>query len=270
MNGFSVYNYYRRHNEMLTYDKCEAQLQGRNRASRKLANNTYLHRHGSNAEPDSFAVRLHNTDIMLFRSNGDVILDVGPWQTITTKERLNRYLPYGWRLWQERSIWFLSRDGVTVGYANNMMLHADGTVSDAEDVEAKKLATRKLLREIKNYAERYVDALFKGEVPAPGAGDCWFCLMFDTKEHPTTDHIVSHMSKEENYFVPSMLVRAIEAKPVSPYAQQALSELWTAEQKPEAALMERLSGRRTMHDIAREQLRKSLVSFLKTSLGVAQ
>jgi hypothetical protein len=57
----------------------------------KLTHNTFLFRLGVRTE--SYAVRLHQTDIVTFYSDGQVELRSGGWKTKITKERMNRILP---------------------------------------------------------------------------------------------------------------------------------------------------------------------------------
>ncbi len=51
-----------------------------------------------------YKIRLHNTDIIEYQ-NEDIILNSGGWQTRTTKERLNEYLPYGMYISQKNYEW---------------------------------------------------------------------------------------------------------------------------------------------------------------------
>ena len=82
----------------------------------KVANNTYLVKH-----PDgSVAVKYHNTEIIVVQPNGDVTVstsgrgvqkyidrdyrwggygNVQSWTTVSTMERMNEFLPHGWRLY---------------------------------------------------------------------------------------------------------------------------------------------------------------------------
>lgn len=79
-----------------TYSEADALL-GK-RASKKLENNTYLVRSG----PDTISVRLHNTHIITFdRNGGRVHLSTGGWNTVTTRDRLNRYMPAWAHLYSE-------------------------------------------------------------------------------------------------------------------------------------------------------------------------
>jgi len=83
----------------------------RNTQSRRIAHNTYLERTGE----DEVSVRLHSTYIVRFRADGTTRLDSGGWLTVTTKERMNRYLPAGFRIAATRRVWFLYFLGERVG-----------------------------------------------------------------------------------------------------------------------------------------------------------
>lgn len=79
--------------------------------SLKLAGNTYLVPGPSESSfsvgdpatfspcgqtrPAYYAVRLHNTNVVTFYSNGDVTLDTGGWLTRTTLHRMRGFLPGG-------------------------------------------------------------------------------------------------------------------------------------------------------------------------------
>lgn len=55
----------------------------------RLGNNTVLVRNG-----DTYAVRLHYTDIVTFEPTGEVFINTGGWASVTTVERLNHFTPY--------------------------------------------------------------------------------------------------------------------------------------------------------------------------------
>lgn len=55
---------------------------------RKLQNNTYLVQ-----TREGFGIRLHNTVIVEFKLGGRIRLNTGGWLTVTTKARMNAYLP---------------------------------------------------------------------------------------------------------------------------------------------------------------------------------
>ena len=80
----------------------------------KIAHNTTIRR----VDSDTIAIRLHDTDVITFHDGlpsghgsgwiGWTVVNSGGWQTVTTKERINRYLPEGWRLHQKDFVWYLS------------------------------------------------------------------------------------------------------------------------------------------------------------------
>lgn len=75
------------------------------RTSRKIGNNTYLERRYFDSH-EPIAVRLHNTDIVIFHDNGVAALYSGGWQTVTTKDRLNKVLrPLGVGIVQRNHVW---------------------------------------------------------------------------------------------------------------------------------------------------------------------
>lgn len=93
----------------------------------KIANNTYLDR----LEVDgcgSIGIRLHSTYVVRFFQQGTTLLDSGGWQTLTTKKRINRYLPAGVSLAQKGGEWHVTdrRKGevVTVDFSDGMVLQS--------------------------------------------------------------------------------------------------------------------------------------------------
>jgi len=70
----------------LNYSRCLGLLGGRDRM--RIGPNTYLERDG-----DDCAVRLYDTKIIVFYSNGMIRLDSGGYQTVTTKQRMLNLSP---------------------------------------------------------------------------------------------------------------------------------------------------------------------------------
>jgi hypothetical protein len=78
----------------MTYFELDKQLQGRCKESRKLQNNTYAKRGYSG----QIAIQLHATDILTFHSDGQIGMNTGGWDTVTTRRRMNDYIPGPWRV----------------------------------------------------------------------------------------------------------------------------------------------------------------------------
>lgn len=178
---------------------------GRDKISRKCDNNTYARRDNNN-----IAIKLHNTDIVTIDKKDEFTLNSGGWQTVTTKERLNKYTPAG--ISQKAGIWYLSDgslfyDGVTIDKLGRVLKPKSSKVTS--DYEQRLKAIKKQARA---YAKAYVKALEAGLIDYPGGGDCWFCSMITEDGKPLgesindTQHLIDHM--DENYFVPSLLVNA--------------------------------------------------------------
>lgn len=277
---------------MLTYDEAKKQLEaGRNKTDRPLANNTRLQLQADG----NIVIRLHSTNIITLQADGGIRLNSGGWRTVTTKERLNRYLTPEFRIWTEKGVWYIGKRGNDTRYlfADHMQLSADGLVIAEIHLPAAGKEQRKLLRTMSKYSNDFIDQLFAGKVGPPTLGDCWYCLLRKTEpgegttqigvlqedgrliktgtvkpglDGPTmgelqndTNHLLSHF--EEPYYVPSLLVRAIERHPVSLIAKHELSCKWY----PDNPQAESIGG--SMLELAKDQLRKSLYRYLKGAFG---
>lgn len=242
----------------MNYRNADLQLTGRNKDRRKLANNTYLERRGKD-----IAIRLHNTDILTYSSDGTVTVDVGNWLTVTTKHRLNEYLE-GYSIQQERGTWYVSKGQERVGvFHNGMQIDPLGRLVGAEPLgEARE--NSKLRRRVNQYSKDYVAALFNGDVPKPGAGDCFFCGLRTGngntmgEEFHDRSHILSHL--DEKYYVPSLVARAMETGPVSQVMRWAIGEKWFPEQFPS-------NGHSFADKYTRDQIAKVLGRYILRQLG---
>lgn len=75
-----------------------------NRGSKKVANNTYLHAVTDVNGNKGIAVRFHNTDVVVFYEDRTEVYS-GGWQTVTTKARINEFLPAG-GISQKAGVWY--------------------------------------------------------------------------------------------------------------------------------------------------------------------
>lgn len=214
------------------------------------------------------AVCYHETDVLTYCPDGTIVLDSGGWKTSTTKARINEYIPSGWTVYQDKGIWYLQKghwgrgDYESYPFADGMSLNPETeTVKGAGEDPAQML---KLKRVASTFASAYVRELLAGNVPAPSGGDCFFCAMREVEtgkplgELTNDDHIVSHI--EEGYYVPSLLVNAIEAFPVGKLIQGMVGDLWNGASVADYGWLA---------DIAKEQLTRSLRRYLYRQLGIA-
>jgi len=260
-----------------SYKGCAAIWQTRRR---KLANNTYLVAATVWAEAEPcpwYGIRLHETVVIQYFRDGSIRLDSGGWQTVTTKARINCGLPSGWIIGSDRGVWYLYRPGEN-GYSDfkNGIPFADGIVIgprggiSGSGPDAKK--TRKLRERINRFCRDYVAALWAGKVPAPGAGDCFYCQMpercyigtvkdgkLETRQGVHPDHLLSHM--REKYYVPSLLNLAAKANPdtISRAAGHQIGHLWGYHD----------AGPFPGGDFLQEQIRKCLRKYMLHAFGLS-
>ena len=122
-------------------------------------------------------------------------------------------------------------------YADGIVIHgptADHAVTgEGEDPKAQA----KLRKRAKAYAKAYVKALYAGELPSPSGGDCWGCALtpVNGKASPHAglagpDHMLSHL--DEKYYVPSLVLRALDRFGGSQAAQHDVACLLWPDQAP--------------------------------------
>jgi len=228
---------------------------------RRLSKNTVVRRLDTNR----IAVTLHQTDILLFQDKPDLVtVTSGGWRTPTTKNYINRYLPSGYQLYSDRGVWWWGR--VTdAGLQNKIAVFTDGDVilrgklrPVARDAQAAVKAVNVQREAIKKYAVLCAEGV---PLPAPGAGDCFYCAM-TTKDgaslgdvNKDTDHLSGHM--EEGYVVPSLVARALtEAKVGKTLVRVAFGLAWSDE-----------NG--AYRDLAQDAVRRAVRKFLCRRFGLS-
>ena len=180
---------------------------GRNKSNRPIENNTRVVR----LSDDRIAIRLHDTDVVVFDKDGSVTLDSGGWLTVTTKARMNEYLGDRGHVYSNRGKWFVTKSGWEGGvrYFDGIRIAADGTILNPPDpaLEQRKAeAETKMRKRINAFVDAYMKELAEG-MPVPGGGDCWGCSLMGDRDN---DHLLSHLT--ERYYVPTMLWNAMKAR----------------------------------------------------------
>lgn len=229
---------------------------------KRLENNTFEVTYSNGNK----AIRYHHTDIITYHPNGDIVLNTDEYLTSTTKERMGYLIDKGYRITQENKIWYLWKTPKTREqwqkwiYKDEMVIHADGTVT-GNGTDPKHLL--KLDKQITKYVDGFIKSLFDGKIEKPGPGDCWYCGMQTEDKKPLgvamkdKDHILSHF--EEKYYVPLLLMNAIETFPISEAARASIGyHLKYHNQNSEC-----------FDNIARIQVKSSLRRYLRRQLGLA-
>lgn len=171
-------------------------------SSRRIDNNTYEIKYINGDR----AIRLHLTNIIIFKSNGDTVLNSGGWRTATTKARINTFCNLS--VYQERGIWYVGErtifyDGITFDNLGRLL-------GSASKLDQKKID--KKLKSIKHYCA-IIDKLEK--VPEPSGGDCWHCFLRDKNGQTmgecfdNVDHLNQHL--KDHYMHGSIIFKALES-----------------------------------------------------------
>ncbi len=119
-------------------------------------------------------VRLHDTDILTFHPDGSISVYTGGFNTITTRERLNRFLPVPFHVWTDKGVlnlgrgnWFDGHNG-TVQIRERAEIGSRGAIrSDTGKGNRKVTADRRL---IDGFMRKF-RAL--ETLPMPDGGDPW-------------------------------------------------------------------------------------------------
>lgn len=70
---------------------------------------------------DNIHIRYQDTDVVIFKADGTIVLNSGGWRTTTTKSRMNAALNgTGWRVWQRDGDWFASNDRIVTPFTDGM------------------------------------------------------------------------------------------------------------------------------------------------------
>ena len=191
---------------------------GRNKNYRRIANNTYVEK-----EKNLISIRLHETKIITYYSDGKIKLNSGGWKTVTTKQRLNNFTNFA--IYQEKSTWYFcitnNEKENRYYFKDNMEIDKVGNVTGALLVNPEKeKENKKLVKQVNIYIKKYIQAFLNNEIKKPGPGDCFFCQIKTIEP----SHVIEHM--KENYFVPSLLKNAIEHNPVAPVIESFIYQVW--------------------------------------------
>lgn len=166
-----------------------------------VGNNTRLHRHPG----DVVSLRLHSTDVVTWEPGNTVTVNSGGWRTLTTKDRINSALPSGFRLHQNRGLWYWNQ-GASILFTDGDKIRNGWLTAQAKKAGSKtERDALSLQKRIGKFATLCASKL---PLKVPGPGDCFYCQAARSNpEFGGTGHLISHM--EEGYIVPSLVLNAL-------------------------------------------------------------
>ena len=112
-------------------------------------------------------IRLHETDILTLRPDGGFVVDTGGWNTHTTRDRLNVFLPADYYVFTERGRIHLRHKGEAVAFERTVTVTGAGViVPDVDGAELSALAKK---------IDKFMAAWSKRGLPTPeeSGGDPW-------------------------------------------------------------------------------------------------
>jgi len=252
-----------KHTTIKSYQDAKEYLQGKK--SRPYAHNTRITIDSLDLGHEVITVTYHDNPIVNFYPDGVASFSSCGWKTPTTKERINWFLPDGFSLYQEKSVWHVVKHGTSYNYINYVF--ADGLAIDKfgnvyNDAPADNI--KDTIKAIKKFVDGYIKALLSGEMDSPSGGDCWYCLMENEQGKnlgeltSNNEHILSHF--EESYYVPSMLLNAYKFnKRLSQFTMNAVYTLWSGSKVSEWE-----------SSLVARDVKSCLTAYLKHLLGIAQ
>lgn len=245
---------------IMTYEEIDKVLVGRNLMSKKYSNNTYLVRRDNDG---NIALRYHQTDVVVYESNGDIILNSGGWYTKTTKERINAgIMNTPLTMWQVKGRWYLSNKRCSddmrinmIPYQDGMVIHFDGSTNGQGKDHLKE--DKALKKRVKKFAQLCADKL---PLEKPNGGDCWFCYMVTAQGKNLGDSIsdkINHLDRhiKDRYIVPSLVYNALKENGSGPiYFQGAFDTVPLGD---------------SMLSIAKDQVKRSVYRYILKRYGLA-
>jgi hypothetical protein len=154
-----------------TYQQAKDYLQGKK--SRPYAHNTRIIIDTLDLGHEVITVTYHDNPVVNFFPDGTVTYSSCGWKTPTTKERINWFLPDGFRVYQEKSVWYLAKV-INWDWQNaERFIFADGIAIKADNVynAGAEDNTKQTIKAIKKFVDGYVKALLQNEVENPSSGD---------------------------------------------------------------------------------------------------
>lgn len=158
---------------------------------RKVDNNTYEWTDNAGDKH----IRLHHTDIITHRYDGDVVLDTGGWKTPTTKDRINKFAPVS--VYQQDGEWFVTQGNVTVMFYDGMVLTSGCLRSEDHAPDPNSVTRIQFANLLKTFTRRF-DITTHADYD-----DCAKCLTlmeYTTPElraippgDPIWQHVINHV-----------------------------------------------------------------------------
>ena len=199
----------------LTYWECKSLLG--NRATRNICNNTHI----SWIDPEGedrvgkIGLMLHRTYVIQYKENGDIILNSGGWQTVTTKDRLNNYVR-GISVYSNKGEWVIcnNTDHVEYEYEDNMTVYMGGVNIEFSTLPTYLRVASKVLGQEFNSVEQFNGFVQEAEQPI-------LKKLFNRRNEGIRQVVAQHGSLD---YIPLIVAKSTPSDTWGQYAAERLAE----------------------------------------------
>lgn len=233
----------------MNYERALATLNhartGKRLPKKKLMNATWLHEVAELPTGQPFNLNIHEpvVDLVLFdkhilswKPNGNIALHSHYYKTWTTKDRYARYLPSGFRVWQNRPFWYINTPTGTRPFFDEMELRADGSVTGFPDA-LNAVDAHTLKSDVYQYSRLYAARLCNGVIPNVAENTCGECAVLEMTQAGREftarqqEHLLEHVQKETT--PPHLILAAVDRfRPRSrTFLRQVIEASWHENQK---------------------------------------
>jgi hypothetical protein len=196
-----------------TYAQADKELQGRCKQKKNLCLNTWLHR-GHRYDSKPISIQYHSTDIIVLYPNGDTVVNMGGWDTTTTRQRINALLPVNYHLFYSKHGLMCSDGSRYFNESNNLSYYfSDGlTITKQGKVKNARPFLTPAQAKLSDKFNRYVMEI-GANLSLPSHADCWLCHVITEKGQVLGDavhnkkHIMQHV--DSGIIVPSLVRNAL-------------------------------------------------------------
>jgi hypothetical protein len=154
---------------------------------------------------DRIDVKYHDTIILSFWEDRFRI-DSGGWRTMSTKARINEFIPQPFYLGQNKSVWYLNGqpyyDGITISQDH---------IEENKKAKTELARVTKIKKQVKAYCEKLGKMIDERKLQDLEPRDCWLCMMRDSNDKIVLggqDHFLSHL--KEGYVHGTLVWNALE------------------------------------------------------------
>lgn len=193
----------------MNYERALATLNhartGKRLPKKKLMNATWLHEVAELPTGQPFNPNIHEpvVDLVLFdkhilswKPNGNIALHSRGYKTWSTKDRYARYLPSGFRVWQDRPFWYIDTPTGTRPFFDEMELRADGSVTGFPDA-LNAVNAHTLKNDVYQYSQFYAARLCNGVLSVVAENTCGECAWLELNGSDRAQlQLLEHVQKE--------------------------------------------------------------------------